>query len=264
MIDFVGFFKRLFGRESDETKSGDFQKRIGNGYKKAEIEDENEDQGVEGFLNKRAKFIRVNVLKNRGNALEIIRLKARAKSIDKESEINQLVSGKKVLLDQLDYSRMNKDGSLTLIEKPDGQLTYAELSQDVVNSAGEGILRDAFIISNDWINDNFKKKEDAWARIGPVLMFGLTFLCVIGSLYLTYGYLKDAIATFTTIIEGIKESLLALTSSIDRITRTQSDTTDKLLQITENLRQIEVARNSVPTTTTTTTTTLFRGNITAI
>lgn len=184
------------------------------------------------------KRIRVKIIKKRGNAIAIENTTAILKKPNKQSELKNLkVSGGKII-DVFDTSKLNPDGSLTLIETRDGQLTYATIKDDVIGAIGEGFLRDGFVLNDDWIDKSFPQQENKLKMILGLIVFGIALMSIAISFYLTYEYWNKMNVILAEGEDARSGEMLNLLDVMDRISRNNEIALQHLATISGNLQRI--------------------------
>jgi len=176
----------------------------------------------------------VKIIKKRGDTLLIQNTKGTIKKADPQGELKILFISKDQQLDKFDFTKINREGEVILMEGSDGQLSYADIDKDKLNSSGEGMLRDGYYLNQRFVDEAFPINKDSWAKWVPLIV---VFFAIIGigiSSYLTYNYYKELNKGYSDMSEANNEAITQATQSMERIARS--------LEIaTENQKGIEQA-----------------------
>ena len=185
------------------------------------------------------KRIRIKIIKKRGNAIAIEDTTGLIKKPAKQSELKSLkVRGGKII-DVFDTSRLNPDGSLTLMESRDGQLTYATIKDEAIASIGEGFLRDGFVLNDDWIDKSFPQQESKLKMILGLIVFGIALMSIAISFYLTYDYWQKMNVILAETEGSRSEEMQNLLDMMEKISRTNEASLQQLATITGNLQKLK-------------------------
>jgi hypothetical protein len=203
-----------------------------------ELTESQKKDWMQFWVDEKSGQIPINIIRQRGNAVEVVKTRGRVKKISKDSEIFTLQLSNKKQVDSIDYTMMNRDGSITLTEKSDGELVYSKVSDDVITSTGEGLLRDAFVVNDMWTEENFRRKEDMWAKIVPLGMFFVAVIGILGILYFNYGYFTDTFKGMQTMLENSQKSSDENFQTMERISQTQSQMMETMQDVVSQLKRI--------------------------
>jgi len=180
----------------------------------------------------------IKIIRKRGDSIIVINEKASIKKANKEGELNILEISKNQQLDNFDFTKINRDGEVILIEKADGQLTYADVDKGKITSTGEGMLRDGYYLNQRFVDEAFPINKDSWARWVPLIV---VFFAIIGigiSSYLTYNYYKELNKGYVTMSETNTESINQAVQSMERIARSLEIATQNQKGIEEAYRNL--------------------------
>lgn len=204
--------------------------------KKKKIEGMEEQRKNEGILGQ----VPVKIIQKRGDTIRIINTKGTIKKADKQGqgELKLLYISKNQQLDNFDFTKINRDGHVVVVEKFDGQLTYADIDKDKVSTTGEGMLRDGYYLNQRFVDEAFPINKDSWAKWVPLIV---VFFAIIGigiSSYLTYNYYKELNKGYTEMSQSNVQAITQATQSMERIARSLEIATENQKGIEQAYREL--------------------------
>jgi len=180
----------------------------------------------------------VKIIKKRGDTLLIQNTKGTIKKADPQGELKILFISKDQQLDKFDFTKINREGEVILMEGSDGQLSYADIDKDKVTSSGEGMLRDGYYLNQRFVDEAFPINKDSWAKWVPLIV---VFFAIIGigiSSYLTYNYYKELNKGYSDMSEANAEAITQATQSMERIARSLEIATENQKGIEQAYREL--------------------------
>lgn len=190
--------------------------------------------------------IPVKIMKKRGDSVQIEKLTGKITKIEKESEGKALILDKDRRLDNFDFTKINTDGEVILIEKADGQIVYADLDNDKLTTTGEGLLRDGYFLNQNFIDNSFPIKENKWKVWLPVIVIIFSLVSVLVSLGLTYKYVSGLNKERSKSEEVYAETIQNAVNSLERVIRTVEISVETQEKISEHYREIVRELQNLP------------------
>lgn len=186
----------------------------------------------------------VKIIKKRGDSVAIELTSGSVTKSDKQSETPRLKLKNNKELDNFDYTKINNDGEIILVEKPDGQLVYAGLDDELVTATGEGLLRDGYFLNQEWINRSFPEKADKWKNLFSALIIIFGLIAIFVSSYLTYNYYRDLNKLEAQGLKDLNDNQVRIQSSMEIVARTLESITDVQKQIADEYVDIKGILNN--------------------
>lgn len=181
--------------------------------------------------------IPIQIVKKRGDSIVVEMTTGKVGYFSKESELPRLKLKNGKEIDSFDFTKINSEGVVVLVETPDGQMVYADIDAQKISQIGEGVLRDGFVLNQDWVNATFPKSESRWRMLMPILV-GLIAVIGIGIVsWVTYGYLKDSLGEYITQLEDFKQIVrdsAGISEKVSRSLELSSQSNERIAQSVED------------------------------
>ena len=199
--------------------------------KKKKVEHRDKAKAVEKTEKyKEGSVITVKIIKKIGKSIEVETTTGRIKKSGTENDkmsIYELDVEGYDKISYFDFTKINRNGEVWLLLKPDGSLVYADVDEDELTGYGEGLLRDGYHLNQEWIERNFTPEETKWSRFIPIIISLIGIASLLIAFYLGGKYIRTSISA----IEKTQDKYLELQ-------RQQLETQKLMAQNIEKLAEV--------------------------